>query len=75
MHMKAFRAFFDFDDYLTCVDKNGARINMVDDEATGINTVHSSGFKAEGTYDLQGRKIENPKKGLYINNGKKVVVK
>ena len=73
MHMKAFHAFFD--DYLTCVDKNGARINMVDDEATGIDTVHGANGNAEGTYDLQGRKIENPKKGLYINNGKKVVVK
>jgi hypothetical protein len=75
MHMKAFRAFFDFDDYLTCVENNGARINMVDDEATGIDTVHGANGNAEGTYDLQGRKVENPKKGLYINNGKKVVVK
>ena len=26
-------------------------------------------------YDLQGRKVENPTKGLYIVNGKKVVIK
>ncbi len=73
--MKAFRGYFELYDYLSILDEGGARINMVDDEATGINTVHSSGIKAEGTYDLQGRKVENPKKGLYINNGKKVVVK
>ena len=73
--MKAFRAYFEFVDELENSDGAGARISTVDDEATGINTVHSSGFKAEGTYDLQGRKIENPNKGLYINNGKKVVVK
>lgn len=74
-NMKAFRAYFEFDDVLTALDEAGARISIVDEDVTGINTVHSSGFKAEGTYDLQGRKIENPKKGLYINNGKKVVVK
>jgi hypothetical protein len=74
--IKAFRGYFDFYNVLSSVDTSSARISTnFDDEATGINTVHSSGFKAEGTYDLQGRKIENPKKGLYINNGKKVVVK
>ena len=26
-------------------------------------------------YDLQGRKVENPAKGIYIINGKKVLVK
>ena len=28
-----------------------------------------------GAYDLQGRKVANPKKGLYIVNGKKVVIR
>ena len=26
-------------------------------------------------YDLQGRKVANPTKGLYIVNGKKIVIK
>jgi hypothetical protein len=26
-------------------------------------------------YDLQGRKVETPSKGIYIINGKKVLVK
>jgi hypothetical protein len=26
-------------------------------------------------FDLQGRKVANPTKGLYIVNGKKVVIK
>lgn len=30
---------------------------------------------ADAIYDLQGRRIEKPKKGLYIVNGKKVVIK
>lgn len=74
--IKAFRGYFDFYDVLSSVDTSSARISMnFDDEATGIDTVHGANGNAEGTYDLQGRKIENPKKGLYINNGKKVVVK
>ena len=74
--MKAFRGYFDFYDVLSSVDTSSARISMsFDDETTGINMVHGSGIKADSYYDLQGRKIENPKKGLYINNGKKVVVK
>ena len=43
--------------------------------ATGINTVHGAGLKVNGYYDLQGRKVMNPTKGLYIVNGKKVVIK
>ena len=74
--MKAFRGYFDLYDVLSSVDTSSARISMsFDDETTGINTVHGSNGNADGYYDLQGRKIENPKKGLYINNGKKVVVK
>ena len=42
---------------------------------TGINKVQGDGFKANGYYDLQGRKVSNPTKGLYIVNGKKVVIK
>lgn len=38
-----------------------------------VSTVQSA--KREGTYDLQGRRVTSPKRGLYINNGKKVMVK
>jgi hypothetical protein len=30
---------------------------------------------AAGYFDLQGRKVAQPQKGLYIVNGKKVVIK
>jgi len=26
-------------------------------------------------YDLQGRRVDNPRRGIYIRNGKKVVIK
>ena len=57
----------------------GARLMVVFDEGdtTGIDTVNSEKVTANSVaYDLQGRRVVNPKKGgLYIVNGKKVVVK
>jgi hypothetical protein len=74
--MKAFRGWFELQAVLNEAVVVESHVYLsLDDETTDINMVHGSGINAEGTYDLQGRKIENPKKGLYINNGKKVVVK
>ena len=43
---------------------------------TGIKNVASEGDeKLDTMYDVQGRRIVQPRKGLFINNGKKVVVK
>ena len=47
----------------------------LDDETTGIADVKAVKEDAEGMFDLQGRKVAKPTKGLYIVNGKKVVVK
>ena len=50
-----------------------------DDQTTGISDALRLNDKGQMTndnfYDLQGRKIENPTKGLYIHNGKKVIIK
>lgn len=44
------------------------------DDVTGINSLTLS--KGEGVaFDLQGRRVANPTKGLYIVNGKKVIMK
>ena len=44
--------------------------------ATGIEDFRDSKLKTDAVYDLQGRKIDMPKqKGLYIKNGKKILVK
>ena len=52
-----------------------------DGETTGIECItvtdeslHSND-NAEGIFDLQGRKVSKPTKGVYINNGKKVIIK
>ena len=58
---------------------SGAReLNVVfaDDEATGVADVRCK--MADGRndfYNLNGQKVLNPTKGLYIVNGKKVVIK
>jgi len=47
-----------------------------EEPTSGITEVR--GKKEEGrsgTYDLQGRKVANPSRGLYIVNGRKVVIK
>ena len=46
-----------------------------DGTPTGIKQVEGSGLKVEGYYDLQGRRVARPTKGLYIINGNKVVIK
>ena len=42
---------------------------------TGIDNVQGENVEVKGIYDLQGRKVENPVKGIYIVDGKKTVVK
>ncbi len=42
---------------------------------TGVKEVKSKGVKSEEWFTLQGQRIVNPGKGIYIRNGKKVVIK
>ena len=44
------------------------------DEATGIKTAESVTERGV-VYDLQGRRVAQPARGLYIENGKKVIIK
>ena len=52
-------------------------ITLVFGDATGVNAVESGKWKVESFYDLNGRKLNGipTKKGVYIVNGKKVVIK
>jgi len=50
---------------------------LMEEEITGINTIsneESVTGKAEA-YDLQGRRTKNLKRGMYIINGKKIIIK
>ena len=44
-----------------------------EDELTAIEAPIVNGQKSTEIYDLQGRRVTNPKKGMYIVNGKKVM--
>jgi autotransporter-associated beta strand protein len=48
----------------------------VTDTPTGIGELRViRELGEEGFYDLQGRKVSTPRKGLYIKNGKKIIIK
>ena len=54
----------------------GARVAIVfDEESTGIETVKGEGAALNGCYNLSGQRVAQPAKGLFIVNGKKVLVK
>lgn len=51
------------------------RIRLKGDYTTDIDEVETQTTDATIIYDLSGRRVENPGKGIYIVNGKKVVLK
>ena len=75
--MKGFRGYFLMHDAPA-----GARefiMNFGDGETNGIQPIRMENgtTPAEGTYDLSGRRIQGQptQKGVYIQNGKKVIIK
>lgn len=50
-------------------------IGFADGVATGIETIDNGWTVDNEIYDLQGRKVMNPTKGIFIQNGRKVVIK
>ena len=53
----------------------GIRIRVAgEDNATGIAETEGDNGKAE-IYDIAGRRVQNPAKGIYVVNGKKTVIK
>lgn len=70
---KPFRA------YITQTVSVGSRLNVFfdleDGGTTGIHVVNNDEIKDNRFYDLQGRRVAQPTKGLYIVNGRKVIIK
>lgn len=59
------------------IPSSGARVFIgFDDETTGINTIENGNVEANDAiiYNLNGQRVVNPTKGLYIVNGKKVMI-
>ena len=59
------------------MENAGAKITFViDGEATDIRSIENTvDFSNGDWYNLQGVKVTSPQKGIYIHNGKKVVIK
>lgn len=69
--------------YVAITDRNGAqkgvnevKLKVWGEDATGISplSVSPEGRKT-AVFDLSGRRVDNPTKGLYIVNGKKMMVR
>jgi hypothetical protein len=63
--------------HLTGAGANARVITFLSDDVTGITTTNFTNFTNGEFYDLNGRKLQGipTKKGVYIMNGRKVVVK
>ena len=65
-----------FRSYIVQTGANARVYFDLEDETTGIVEMNAYNTKIANQYfDLQGRKIAQPTKGLYIMNGKKVIIK
>ena len=87
--MNAFRAYFQLKQGLTAGEPSNSNQASVrafklnfggDDNAMGIISVHDSGFMVNGSdawYSLDGRRLNGKptQRGIYINNGKKTIIK
>ena len=73
--INAFHAYFDFSDMLSGLYLNN--VSFVIEESTGITDIEIEDMEPEGWYTTDGRKLNGKpdQKGIYIVNGKKVLVK
>jgi hypothetical protein len=73
-NMKGFRAYFKLKG--DAVNASSFTLDFGDGNTTGIQTIENGEVNSESIYDLQGRRVNNAaQKGVYIVNGKKVVIK
>ncbi len=57
------------------VSRTRSSFSIGGDGTTGIKEVKNGEMECEKYYNLQGQRVNLPTKGLYIKNGKKVVIK
>ena len=80
-NIKGFRAYFKLKEQVAAQAKISSirsfRIDFGDDQTTGIFSVENEQLPVEAIYTLDGRRINGQptQKGLYIVNGKKVMIK
>ena len=71
--LKPNEAYYWMDD--TRKGANTSGYLVLGDDVSGISMATTSTFAHKQVYDLQGRRVANPTKGLYIIDGKKVVLR
>lgn len=67
--MDAFRAYFNLP-----ASVSNARLVISDEVTTGVDALKEINLD-QTVYNLNGQKVQNARRGLYIVNGKKVIVK
>ncbi len=79
---KNYREVRPFEAFTKHFGDNGSRFmsiaDMLDGGVTGIEALKNGKieeWKSENWYDLNGRRVLRPSKGVFIQNGKKIVVK
>lgn len=72
--LKGMRAYFQLEDGFSL----SSLLIDIDGETTDISSIDNGGFtmknKAGACYDLSGRRVLHPQKGVYIMNGKKIII-
>lgn len=75
-NVKAFRCWFELGAVLDKETDFGARVQMVfSSEETGVSEIVNRKSSNSKCYDLQGRRVANPGKGVFVKDGKKVIIK
>ena len=59
--------------YMSLSDAEAAAFSFRFPGTTAVESVEAEGAENSRAYDLFGRPVENPTKGLYIINGEKVI--
>ncbi len=61
--------------YKISVAKDWSTVTITVEDPTGIQSISSDKFAEGEWYTIQGVRVEKPAKGIFIHNGRKVVVK
>ena len=70
------RQIHPFEAYMTTTTNASQMFGIFENMTTSIRTVDNEEWNiSNDVYDLQGRKVTGPKKGVYIKNGKKLIIK
>lgn len=71
-NIKQYRAYIKLDDVPATSGETPARLGIFD--ASAIHNITNDADQQQEVFDLQGRKLTTPQQGLYVIDGKKVII-